>query len=102
MHGHEFQVLARSEEDAGDWDPSESSKLPKIPTRRDTILVNGNGHAVIRFRSDNPGVWQFHCHIEWHMKQGLMLTIVEVSLITTSQTLKQKNTKMQTQRLHYR
>ena len=45
--------------------------------RRDTILVNPNGNIVIRFRSDNPGVWLFHCHIEWHVASGLIATIIE-------------------------
>jgi iron transport multicopper oxidase len=45
--------------------------------RRDTVVVEPNGNMVLRFRSDNPGVWLFHCHIEWHMDQGLVATIVE-------------------------
>lgn len=82
MHGHNFQVIARSEDDAGDWVLAEHSNMfPKIPMRRDTVLVNPNGYLVIRFRSDNPGVWQFHCHIEWHMEQGLLLTLVEVRVL---------------------
>lgn len=79
MHGHNFQVVARSEDNAGNWDPADNEKFPRIPMKRDTVLLNPNGYVVIRFRSDNPGVWQFHCHIEWHMKQGLLLTLVEVS-----------------------
>jgi iron transport multicopper oxidase len=48
--------------------------------RRDTILVNPNGNIVLRFRSDNPGVWLFHCHIEWHVASGLIATIIEAPL----------------------
>lgn len=48
--------------------------------RRDTILVRPNGHIVLRFRSDNPGVWLFHCHIEWHVASGLIATLVEAPL----------------------
>lgn len=48
--------------------------------RRDTILVRPNGHLVLRFRSDNPGVWLFHCHIEWHVASGLTATIIEAPL----------------------
>lgn len=48
--------------------------------RRDTILVRPNGHLVLRFRSDNPGVWLFHCHIEWHVASGLIATIIEAPL----------------------
>ncbi|KAF9431520.1 hypothetical protein BGZ76_000199, partial [Entomortierella beljakovae] len=31
------------------------------------------GWTVIRFVNDNPGMWAFHCHIEWHMEAGLMI-----------------------------
>ena len=77
LHGHNFQLVHRSEEDAGVFIDDESIKFPSVPMRRDTVLVRGNGNIVIRFRSDNPGVWLFHCHIEWHMDQGLIATIVE-------------------------
>ena len=48
--------------------------------RRDTIVVRPNGNLVLRFKSDNPGVWLFHCHIEWHVQSGLMATFVEAPL----------------------
>jgi iron transport multicopper oxidase len=45
--------------------------------RRDTILVYGNGYAVLRFKVDNPGITLFHCHIEWHVEAGLTMTFIE-------------------------
>ena len=27
--------------------------------------------------ADNPGVWMFHCHIDWHLSQGLSLLFIE-------------------------
>lgn len=83
LHGHNFQVVARSDDDAGDYgagadsSSSSSSALPAIPMRRDTVFVRPNGNMAVRFRADNPGVWLFHCHIEWHMDQGLIATFVE-------------------------
>lgn len=65
LHGHVFQVVARSEEDAGNYAVDTAESVPSVPMRRDTVLIRANGHAVLRFRSDNPGVWLFHCHIEW-------------------------------------
>ncbi|ODV62503.1 Cupredoxin [Ascoidea rubescens DSM 1968] len=53
---------------------------PEYPMRRDTIYVRPQSYFVIRFRADNPGVWYFHCHIEWHLSQGLALTIIEAPL----------------------
>ncbi|RDW67575.1 hypothetical protein BP6252_08971 [Coleophoma cylindrospora] len=80
MHGHNFQVIVRSEENAGAWDPAEADDFPEIPMKRDTVMLQPQGNLVLRFRSDNPGIWQFHCHVEWHMKQGLLLTLVEAPL----------------------
>jgi iron transport multicopper oxidase len=54
LHGHHFQVLYRSDDDAGDFEGSEKD-FAKIPMRRDTVVVNGNGNVVLRFKADNPG-----------------------------------------------
>ncbi|CRK11223.1 hypothetical protein BN1723_017219, partial [Verticillium longisporum] len=75
LHGHNFQVVHRSGPDAGVYIDDESHVPPKVPMRRDTVYAEPNGNFVIRFRADNPGVWLFHCHIEWHMDQGLVATI---------------------------
>jgi iron transport multicopper oxidase len=48
--------------------------------RRDTVLVHPDGNMVLRFRADNPGVWLFHCHLEWHLASGLVATMVEAPL----------------------
>lgn len=52
LHGHTFQTVARSEEAAGSY--SGDTTLPKVPMRRDTIMVNPNGNLVLRFKADNP------------------------------------------------
>ncbi|KAF2497204.1 iron transport multicopper oxidase FET3 precursor [Lophium mytilinum] len=81
LHGHAFQVVVRSDDEAGNYDPTAPPDMPKTPMRRDTILVRPDGHIVLRFRADNPGVWLFHCHIEWHVSSGLIATMVEAPLI---------------------
>lgn len=48
--------------------------------RRDVLVLNPNGYMVLRFKADNPGVWFFHCHIEWHIDQGLVATMIESPL----------------------
>jgi len=48
--------------------------------RRDTLVLRPEGHIVLRFKADNPGVWLFHCHIEWHVDQGLIATMIEAPL----------------------
>ena len=77
LHGHNFQCLVRGEENVNDYNPANVT-LPKVPMRRDTWVVRPNGHIVMRFRADNPGIWLFHCHIEWHVSSGLTATFVEV------------------------
>jgi len=77
LHGHAFQLVTRSAEDAGAYDSANTTTPATAPMRRDTVLVQPHGHIVLRFRSDNPGVWLFHCHIEWHVASGLSATIIE-------------------------
>ena len=89
LHGHAFQVIARGDDESGDWDAelvrNGSVTFPRIPMRRDTLLVRPNGHIVMRFRSDNPGAWLFHCHIEWHVDSGLLMTFVEAPEVLQTQ-----------------
>jgi iron transport multicopper oxidase len=82
LHGHNFQVVWRSDDDAGTFADSNvtSDSFPAIPMRRDTVVLRPQGNLVLRFKSDNPGVWLFHCHIEWHVESGLMATMVEAPL----------------------
>jgi len=75
LHGHAFQALVRSDDSAGAY--TGNSTFPAVPMRRDTFMVRPNGNIVLRFRADNPGVWLFHCHIEWHVASGLIATMIE-------------------------
>ena len=41
-----------------------------------------------RFVANNPGVWFFHCHMDWHLLGGLAATFVEAPLVMqASQTI---------------
>ena len=80
LHGHQFQVVARSGPNAyingQTYDPSQADP---IPMRRDVAGVQGGGYVVFRFKADNPGVQLFHCHIEWHVEAGLTATVLEAT-----------------------
>ncbi|KAK3683920.1 Cupredoxin [Podospora appendiculata] len=82
LHGHAFQAVWRSEEEAGTFQDSgvTDADFPKTPMRRDTFVLYPDGNVVLRFKASNPGVWLFHCHIEWHVQSGLMATFVEAPL----------------------
>ena len=78
LHGHNFQTVVRSAEEAGPYVSNET--FPQVPMRRDTVMVRPNGNMVLRFRADNPGIWLFHCHIEWHVASGLVATLIEAPM----------------------
>lgn len=84
LHGHVFQLISRSDGTDDEENPQiydstnpEHTNFPAHPMRRDTVMVNANGFIVLRFKADNPGVWFFHCHVDWHLEQGLAITLVE-------------------------
>ncbi|ORY86092.1 Cupredoxin [Protomyces lactucae-debilis] len=80
LHGHSFQVVKRSAEDEGPCPGSDNTTwyetIPANPMRRDVLQVPPGGHAVIRFYSDNPGIWLFHCHLTWHQISGMLSHIL--------------------------
>jgi iron transport multicopper oxidase len=82
LHGHIFQLIARGAA-VDDADPpvlyneSDHPPFPQYPMMRDTVYVEPQSYMVYRFKADNPGVWFFHCHIQWHLDQGLALVLVE-------------------------
>ena len=81
LHGHDMQVLA---EGYGTWDGVTITN-PSNPQRRDAHMSWGGSavnpgspvYMVIQYTSDNPGVWPFHCHIAWHVSQGMALMLGE-------------------------
>ncbi|KAJ3150803.1 laccase [Geranomyces variabilis] len=60
LHGHEFAVMTAS----------------SAPLLRDVQPIGGSSQTL-RFKSNNPGVWFMHCHIDWHLEQGLAVVFVE-------------------------
>lgn len=83
LHGHNFMAVWRSAENDGFWNPDNTSAIstfPSKPMRRDVLMVKPQGNFVIRFKADNPGIWLFHCHIDWHLASGLAAAMVEAPL----------------------
>ena len=82
LHGHVFQLIERHEEIPDTEDPvaynsTDHADWPEYPMLRDTVYVRPQSYIVMRFKADNPGVWFFHCHIEWHLDQGLAIQLIE-------------------------
>ncbi|KAF8521720.1 laccase [Hysterangium stoloniferum] len=70
LHGHAFDVIQ-----------SASGGGPNFvdPPRRDVVASGGtvDQPVRIRFRTDNPGPWIVHCHIDWHLEAGLAAVFAE-------------------------
>ncbi|KAF8752830.1 multicopper oxidase family [Rhizoctonia solani] len=66
LHGHAFDVVQ-----FGNNPPNYVN-----PPRRDVVGARDEG-VRIRFRTDNPGPWFLHCHIDWHMDEGFAMVFAE-------------------------
>ncbi|TKA81272.1 hypothetical protein B0A49_00226 [Cryomyces minteri] len=73
LHGHDFYVLGTGQ---GQWNSSSPMNFETSP-RRDSAILPGGGYLVIAFLADNPGAWLMHCHIAWHISEGLGVTFLE-------------------------
>ncbi|GBB94131.1 hypothetical protein RclHR1_00230009 [Rhizophagus clarus] len=73
LHGHNFFVMGHG--DGNTPDPSQFNLVD--PAVRDTVTVLGNSWTTLRYYIDNPGIWAFHCHIEWHVEMGMLGQVVE-------------------------
>lgn len=62
LHGHSFWVVGSGE---GVYD--ETTDVAKYnlvnPILRDTVVLQPFSWTAVRFITDNPGAWLFHCHI---------------------------------------
>ncbi|TPX45133.1 hypothetical protein SeLEV6574_g04071 [Synchytrium endobioticum] len=43
---------------------------------RDSLWIPVNEWFALRFKADNPGVWAFHCHVEFHLLTGMAINFV--------------------------
>jgi len=70
LHGHRPWIMGTG---AGRYTGGEFNTTS--PLRRDTILIPAFSWVVLRYVTDNPGVWAFHCHLAWHMAAGLLMQV---------------------------
>jgi iron transport multicopper oxidase len=70
LHGHAFDVIRSAGSDAINWNN---------PVKRDVVNTGKlkTDNTTIRFTTDNPGPWIFHCHIDWHLEVGLAIVFAE-------------------------
>ncbi|ODV59615.1 uncharacterized protein ASCRUDRAFT_76977 [Ascoidea rubescens DSM 1968] len=89
LHGHNFQVIQRSpafddDDNPVSYNESDHQPFPEFPLIRDTVYVEKNGYLVLRFKANNPGAWIFHCHLDWHLEQGLAIILMEAPEVLQS------------------
>ncbi|KAK7037630.1 laccase, multicopper oxidase, benzenediol:oxygen oxidorectuctase [Paramarasmius palmivorus] len=69
LHGHTFDVVRVAGSDQYNF---------LNPIRRDVVSIgNAGDNVTIRFRTDNPGPWFLHCHIDWHLEAGFAVVFAE-------------------------
>ncbi|CAN4119767.1 unnamed protein product [Withania somnifera] len=75
LHGHDFWILGYGE---GRFSEKDVKKFNlKNPPLRNTAVIFPYGWTALRFVTDNPGVWAFHCHIEPHLHMGMGVIFAE-------------------------
>ncbi|PIA18152.1 hypothetical protein COEREDRAFT_80075 [Coemansia reversa NRRL 1564] len=78
LHGHAFQLIERGFTNDTTGELRNIVPLTNFsPLMRDTIHIPAGEYAVVRFKADNPGVWNMHCHFDWHMGMGLNMLFIE-------------------------
>ncbi|KAK6530948.1 hypothetical protein TWF281_007779 [Arthrobotrys megalospora] len=85
LHGHKFWVMAQGN---GYFNMSDYHGITREGRLlRDTVTIEAYGYVLIRFVTDNPGMWAFHCHNVWHAEAGLMMSFFTRSDIVKDWTL---------------
>ncbi|CAE6447620.1 unnamed protein product [Rhizoctonia solani] len=66
LHGHTFSVVQY-----GNNTPNYIN-----PPQGDVVGTPDSG-VKLRFKTDNPGPWFLHCHIDWHLVEGFAMVFAE-------------------------
>ncbi|KAF2400757.1 hypothetical protein EJ06DRAFT_542895 [Trichodelitschia bisporula] len=77
LHGHDFFILGAKSGAIFNKDTDAASLNFANPPRRDVTFLPAGGWVVIAFPTDNPGAWLMHCHIAWHISEGLGVQFLE-------------------------
>lgn len=88
--GHDFLILGRSPAPTNPFGPATTTAAPvefnmidrsqlhaNNPVRRDATMLPSLGWLLVAFEATNPGAWLFHCHIAWHISEGLSAQFLE-------------------------
>lgn len=62
--------------------------------RRDVATLEGFGWLAIRFVTENPGMWVFHCHMAWHYEKGLGMQFLNRMEVVKGWEVPKANTRL--------
>ncbi|PFH47532.1 multicopper oxidase [Amanita thiersii Skay4041] len=70
LHGHKFAVVRSA---------GSTRVNTLLPPFRDVVNTGAelSDNVTIRFRTDNPGPWIMHCHVDFHLEAGLAVVFAE-------------------------
>lgn len=83
LHGHLFHVISHSDSTQFEYSSIQEAVeegytgLISNPPFFDITYIPPNGHSVIRFIADNPGIWLIHCHNLGHLIGGMGAVLLE-------------------------
>lgn len=75
LHGHSFWIVGMG---SGVYDEATDVDTYNLqnPVLRDTFVLQPYSWTAVRFITDNPGAWFFHCHILAHHVMGMGFTLL--------------------------
>ncbi|XP_033107337.1 laccase-25-like [Anneissia japonica] len=50
---------------------------PSHAVKKDTVNVPAHGYVILRWKTDSPGYWFFHCQTNSHIETG-QATVLQV------------------------
>nr|2HZH_A Chain A, laccase [Trametes ochracea] len=71
LHGHAFAVVRSAGSTTYNYND---------PIFRDTVSTGtpaANDNVTIRFKTNNPGPWFLHCHIDFHLEAGFAVVFAQ-------------------------
>ncbi|KAG0151281.1 hypothetical protein CROQUDRAFT_720004 [Cronartium quercuum f. sp. fusiforme G11] len=91
LHGVDSSIVAQGSGRLTDEMANGLQYRTSNPLRRDTMVVKGGNHIVLRIPAYNAGVWILHCHISFHLAAGFAGMIVMQPSEIAKMTLPTKN-----------
>lgn len=64
-------------ENGKDFSIGKTGKINSTSLLKDTVLIPAGGYVVVYIKTDNPGHWYLHCHVDPHLIEGMAVILSE-------------------------